>query len=55
MEIGFQIGLRGTGFAKGDIDWGRQQGWNVFQVEINNKHTKEQTKQTNGQNIKFIE
>ncbi len=34
MEFGFQIGLRGTGFAKGDIDWGRQQGWNVFQVEI---------------------
>ncbi len=27
-----QIGLRGTGLAKGDIHWGRQQGWKVIQV-----------------------
>ncbi len=51
MEIGFQIGLRGTGFAKGDIDWGRQQGWNVFQVENKqtNKLTNKTNKQTNNQ------
>ncbi len=25
--------MRGTGLAKGDIGWGREQGWTVIQVE----------------------
>ncbi|MGY6411681.1 MAG: agmatinase [Alkalilacustris sp.] len=29
----FQIGLRGTGYAAEDFDWGRQQGWTVIQAE----------------------
>jgi len=29
----FQIGLRGTGYAPEDFDWGRQQGWTVIQAE----------------------
>ncbi|SLN32046.1 Guanidinobutyrase [Roseivivax jejudonensis] len=29
----FQIGLRGTGYAADDFDWGRQQGWTVVQAE----------------------
>ena len=29
----FQIGLRGTGYSKGDFDWGRQQGWTCIQAE----------------------
>jgi guanidinobutyrase len=29
----FQIGLRGTGYAPGDFDWGREQGWTVVQAE----------------------
>ncbi len=28
-----QIGLRGTGYAADDFDWGRQQGWTVIQAE----------------------
>lgn len=28
-----QIGLRGTGYAPEDFDWGRQQGWTVIQAE----------------------
>lgn len=28
-----QIGLRGTGYAAGDFDWGRAQGWTVVQAE----------------------
>lgn len=28
-----QIGLRGTGYAADDFDWGRQQGWTVVQAE----------------------
>ena len=29
----FQIGLRGTGYAPDDFDWGRRQGWTVVQAE----------------------
>lgn len=29
----FQIGLRGTGYAPEDFDWGRDQGWTVVQAE----------------------
>jgi guanidinobutyrase len=29
----FQIGLRGTGYAPEDFDWGRAQGWTVIQAE----------------------
>ncbi len=29
----FQIGLRGTGYAPGDFDWGRDQGWTVIPAE----------------------
>ncbi|MCQ0091993.1 agmatinase [Roseovarius sp. M141] len=29
----FQIGLRGTGYAPGDFDWGREQGFTVVQAE----------------------
>jgi guanidinobutyrase len=29
----FQIGLRGTGYAADDFDWGRAQGWTVVQAE----------------------
>jgi guanidinobutyrase len=29
----FQIGLRGTGYAAEDFDWGRDQGWTVVQAE----------------------
>ncbi len=29
----FQIGLRGTGYAPGDFDWGREQGWTVVPAE----------------------
>ena len=29
----FQIGLRGTGYAADDFDWGRDQGWTVVQAE----------------------
>lgn len=29
----FQIGLRGTGYAPEDFDWGRSQGWTVVQAE----------------------
>lgn len=29
----FQIGLRGTGYAPADFDWGRAQGWTVVQAE----------------------
>lgn len=29
----FQIGLRGTGYAADDFDWGRSQGWTVVQAE----------------------
>ena len=29
----FQIGLRGTGYAAEDFDWGRAQGWTVVQAE----------------------
>ncbi len=29
----FQIGLRGTGYAPEDFDWGRSQGWTVIQAE----------------------
>ena len=29
----FQIGLRGTGYAAEDFDWGREQGWTVVQAE----------------------
>lgn len=29
----FQIGLRGTGYAPEDFDWGREQGWKVVQAE----------------------
>lgn len=28
-----QIGLRGTGYAPGDFDWGRDQGWRVVPAE----------------------
>jgi len=28
-----QIGLRGTGWAHGDIGWGKEQGWRVIQAE----------------------
>ncbi|MEM1429002.1 MAG: agmatinase [Pseudomonadota bacterium] len=28
-----QIGLRGTGYAADDFDWGRRQGWRVVQAE----------------------
>lgn len=29
----FQIGLRGTGYAREDFDWARNQGWTVIQAE----------------------
>ena len=29
----FQIGLRGTGYAPGDFDWGREQGFTVIPAE----------------------
>lgn len=29
----FQIGLRGTGYAADDFDWGRSKGWTVVQAE----------------------
>ena len=29
----FQIGLRGTGYAPEDFDWGRDKGWTVIQAE----------------------
>jgi guanidinobutyrase len=29
----FQIGLRGTGYAREDFDWARGQGWTVVQAE----------------------
>ncbi|MEM0947948.1 MAG: agmatinase [Pseudomonadota bacterium] len=29
----FQIGLRGTGYAADDFDWGRKQGWTVVPAE----------------------
>lgn len=29
----FQIGLRGTGYAANDFDWGREKGWTVVQAE----------------------
>ena len=29
----FQIGLRATGYAADDFDWGRRQGWTVVQAE----------------------
>ncbi len=29
----FQIGLRATGYAPDDFDWGRRQGWTVIQAE----------------------
>ena len=29
----FQIGLRGTGYAADDFDWGRKQGWTCIQAE----------------------
>jgi guanidinobutyrase len=29
----FQIGLRGTGYAPEDFDWGREKGWTVVQAE----------------------
>jgi len=29
----FQIGLRGTGYAPEDFDWGREKGWTVIQAE----------------------
>ena len=29
----FQIGLRGTGYAPEDFDWGRDRGWRVVQAE----------------------
>ena len=29
----FQIGLRGTGYAPADFDWGRDKGWTVVQAE----------------------
>lgn len=29
----FQIGLRGTGYAAEDFDWGRDKGWTVVQAE----------------------
>jgi len=29
----FQIGLRGTGYAPEDFDWGRDKGWTVVQAE----------------------
>lgn len=28
-----QIGLRGSGWVHGDIDWGKEQGWRVIQAE----------------------
>jgi len=28
-----QVGLRGTGWAHGDLGWGREQGWRVVQAE----------------------
>ena len=28
-----QIGLRGTGYAPGDFEWGQQQGWSVVTAE----------------------
>ncbi|TPL35991.1 agmatinase [Mesorhizobium sp. B2-4-6] len=29
----FQIGLRGSGYAADDFDWGRKKGWTVIQAE----------------------
>ena len=29
----FQIGLRGTGYAPEDFDWGRERGWTLVQAE----------------------
>lgn len=29
----YQIGVRGTGYASDDFDWGRKQGWTVMQAE----------------------
>lgn len=29
----FQIGLRGSGYAAEDFDWGREKGWTVIQAE----------------------
>jgi len=29
----FQIGIRGTGYEKGDTQWGRDQGWRVVRAE----------------------
>lgn len=29
----FQIGLRGTGYAPEDFDWGREKGWTVIQAD----------------------
>merc|ERR1712029_1240462 len=29
----FQIGIRGTGYEKGDTLWGRDQGWRVVRAE----------------------
>lgn len=29
----FQIGLRGSGYAADDFDWGREKGWTVVQAE----------------------
>jgi guanidinobutyrase len=29
----FQIGLRGTGYAPSDFEWGRERGWKVVQAE----------------------
>ena len=29
----YQIGLRGTGYAPEDFDWGRERGWTVVQAE----------------------
>ena len=33
-----QLGLRGTGWSHGDIEWGREQGWRVIQVSDNVNH-----------------
>ena len=32
-DLVFQIGVRGTGYASDDFDWGRKQGWTVMQAE----------------------
>lgn len=32
-DLVFQIGLRGTGYAPEDFDWGKDRGWTVVQAE----------------------